>query len=229
RHPRAQARADDRSARVCHGSAAAGDPRRRWRRTQRAALPLDSRRRRGPGDGRPGGGDAVRQPARAGDGAGRARVDLRGAGDRRRLRRADDVRAAAHVCLAGGTSPLRGGRRAADAGGERMTEVARVLHGIPAPADRWDEEATRAGVLDALVYRSNLLGSDRALANQGGGNTSAKGTVLDHAGREERVLWVKGSGTDLASITPAGFAALRLDEVVPLRERESMDDATMVD
>ena len=63
-------------------------------------------------------------------------------------------------------------------------------------------------MLEALVYRSNLLGADRALANQGGGNTSSKGTTVDHAGREQRVLWVKGSGTDLASITEAGFPAL---------------------
>ena len=85
------------------------------------------------------------------------------------------------------------------------------------------------GALEGLVYRSNLLGADRALANQGGGNTSAKGTVTDHAGRETRVLWVKGSGTDLATITPAGFAALRLDEILPLRARAEMDDAEMVD
>ncbi len=41
---------------------------------------------------------------------------------------------------------------------------------------------------------------------------------VDHAGREVRVLWVKGSGTDLATITAAGFAGLRLDELLPLRE-----------
>jgi rhamnulose-1-phosphate aldolase/alcohol dehydrogenase len=105
-----------------------------------------------------------------------------------------------------------------------------VLHGIPAPLDRWDDAAaTGLDMLAGLVYRSNLLGADRALANQGGGNTSAKGTVLDHVGRETRVLWVKGSGTDLATITAAGFPALRLDEVLPLRGRDSMDDATMVD
>ena len=111
-----------------------------------------------------------------------------------------------------------------------MSEVLGVLHGIPAPADRWDAAAA-AGLdsLDALTYRSNLLGSDRSLANIGGGNTSAKGTLVDHTGRELRALWVKGSGTDLATITPAGFAVLRLDEVLPLRRWAEMDDATMVD
>ena len=108
--------------------------------------------------------------------------------------------------------------------------VAKALDRIPAPEDRWDK-ASSAGLssLDALVYRSNLLGSDRALANQGGGNTSSKGTALDHAGNEQRVLWVKGSGTDLASITSHGFAVLRLDEITPLRQRQAMDDAAMVD
>ena len=43
------------------------------------------------------------------------------------------------------------------------------------------------------------------------------------------MLWVKGSGTDLATITAAGFAGLRLDELLPLEERTEMDDATMVD
>jgi rhamnulose-1-phosphate aldolase/alcohol dehydrogenase len=110
-----------------------------------------------------------------------------------------------------------------------VSELVGALRGIPAPVDMWDETAAPRSGLNALVYRSNLLGADRALANQGGGNTSSKGTVVDHAGREQRVLWVKGSGTDLASITEAGFPALRLDEVMPLRDRESMDDAAMVD
>jgi rhamnulose-1-phosphate aldolase/alcohol dehydrogenase len=105
-----------------------------------------------------------------------------------------------------------------------------VLRGISAPEDRWDQTvANELEVLDGLVYRSNLLGADRALANQGGGNTSAKETVVDHTGREVRVLWVKGSGTDLATITAAGFAGLRLDDLVLLRGRAAMDDAAMVD
>jgi rhamnulose-1-phosphate aldolase/alcohol dehydrogenase len=110
-----------------------------------------------------------------------------------------------------------------------VSETIPQLGAIPAPTDRWDEDAASGlSALDGLVYRSNLLGADRALANRGGGNTSAKGVSVDHAGRETRTLWVKGSGTDLASITAAGFPALRLDEVRPLREREAMDDAEMV-
>jgi len=110
-----------------------------------------------------------------------------------------------------------------------MTEVTGVLHGIPMPENQWVHTKRKLGVLEALVARSNLLGADRSLANQGGGNTSAKGVVADHVGREQRVLWVKGSGTDLASITDKGFAALRLDEILALRERDAMDDAAMVD
>jgi rhamnulose-1-phosphate aldolase/alcohol dehydrogenase len=109
-----------------------------------------------------------------------------------------------------------------------VSEVA-VLRGIAAPEDHWEERAAPPGVLDGLAYRSNLLGADRALANVGGGNTSAKETIRDHTGREARVLWVKGSGTDLATITTAGFAGLRLDELLPLRERDAMSDAEMVE
>ena len=111
-----------------------------------------------------------------------------------------------------------------------MTEVVGVLRGIPAPDDRWDDDAAGAhDTLNGLVYRSNLLGADRALANQGGGNTSAKQTVPDHLGRDTRVLWVKGSGTDLATIGVAGFPGLRLDELLPLRARDAMDDSSMVE
>jgi rhamnulose-1-phosphate aldolase/alcohol dehydrogenase len=111
-----------------------------------------------------------------------------------------------------------------------LTDTTGVLAGIPAPEDRWDGDvAEEIGVIDGLVHRSNLFGADRALANIGGGNTSSKETIADHTGRETRVLWVKGSGTDLATITAQGFPGLRLDELLPLRERESMDDAAMVD
>src|SRR2546430_14699050 len=75
-----------------------------------------------------------------------------------------------------------------------------------------------------LVRRSNLLGADRTIANQGGGNTSMKGPAIDHAGRELSVVWVKASGADLASIEEPGFPALRLDDLLLLQERNEMAD-----
>jgi rhamnose utilization protein RhaD (predicted bifunctional aldolase and dehydrogenase) len=95
---------------------------------------------------------------------------------------------------------------------------------------RWDERhAAALTPLERLCYRSNLLGADRRLANWGGGNTSTKLDELDHLGRPLRVLRVKGSGTDLATIGPDGFAALGLDDLEALRERPGLEDAAMVD
>ena len=79
-----------------------------------------------------------------------------------------------------------------------------------------------------MLFASHLLGSNRAVANYGGGNTSAKGTATDHVGREVRAMWVKGSGSDLATMSASDFTPLRLDEILPLFEREAMTDADMV-
>jgi rhamnulose-1-phosphate aldolase/alcohol dehydrogenase len=81
--------------------------------------------------------------------------------------------------------------------------------------------------LDELVYRSNLLGHDRSVANWGGGNTSMKSTEQDFRGREMNVIWIKGSGSDLATITRKGFAGLRLEDILPLLDRQDMSDADM--
>ena len=79
-------------------------------------------------------------------------------------------------------------------------------------ANLWnDADAAGRRGLAALVYRSNLLGQDRTLVNIYGGNTSVKVREQDHLGRDIEVLWVKGSGSDLATITAAGFAGLKLD------------------
>jgi rhamnulose-1-phosphate aldolase/alcohol dehydrogenase len=95
--------------------------------------------------------------------------------------------------------------------------------------DRWPAVApAAAGPLEELVFASRLLGADRAVANFGGGNTSVKGTTVDHAGREIDVLWVKGSGSDLATMRPADVTALRLAEVLPLSARAAMSDEEMV-
>ncbi len=92
----------------------------------------------------------------------------------------------------------------------------------------WDAARTGADELDALVYRSNLLASDRSVVNFGGGNTSVKVSQVDHTGRTTEVLWVKGSGSDLATIDRNGFTGLRLDEILPLVERPAMSDEEMV-
>ena len=96
--------------------------------------------------------------------------------------------------------------------------------------DLWDAGAAPPGddVLAQLVHASHLLGANRAVSNFGGGNTSAKGTARDHAGREVPVMWVKGSGSDLATMGEQHFTGLRLEEVLPLIERESMSDEEMV-
>ncbi|WP_295817783.1 bifunctional aldolase/short-chain dehydrogenase [uncultured Deinococcus sp.] len=94
--------------------------------------------------------------------------------------------------------------------------------------NRWnDAEAPKGDGLASLTYRSNLLGADRTLVNIYGGNTSTKSVEKDHLGRDVTVLWVKGSGSDIASITPAGFAGLKLDEVLPLFARPGMSDEEM--
>ncbi|MEN3001220.1 MAG: bifunctional aldolase/short-chain dehydrogenase [Armatimonadota bacterium] len=92
-----------------------------------------------------------------------------------------------------------------------------------------DEQTEGLSELDLLVYRSRLLGADRAVCNIYGGNTSAKTIETDFRGRSVRTLWVKGSGSDLATIERKHFAALRLDDVEPLIERERLSDEEMVD
>jgi rhamnulose-1-phosphate aldolase/alcohol dehydrogenase len=84
-------------------------------------------------------------------------------------------------------------------------------------------------ILARLVARSRKLGADRSIANWGGGNTSAKAEEVDFRGRQARILWVKGSGSDLATVTEASFTGLYLDDVLPLLERERMSDTEMVD
>ncbi len=65
-----------------------------------------------------------------------------------------------------------------------------------------------------LIARSNALGSDPKNTNYAGGNTSAKGTDTDPVtGESVDLLWVKGSGGDLGTLTENGLAVLRLDRM----------------
>lgn len=100
---------------------------------------------------------------------------------------------------------------------------------IAAAADKWPADGKVPGdALGQVLLASHLLGADRAVSNFGGGNTSAKGTAVDHVGREVPVMWVKGSGSDLATMQARHFTPLRLDEMLPLFERTEMPDEDMV-
>ncbi len=96
--------------------------------------------------------------------------------------------------------------------------------------NRWsEEEAGGLSELDLLVYQSRLIGADPSLVVWGGGNTSIKVTQKDFRGRDTTVIVVKGSGFDLRTIERSHFPALRLEDIFPLFERESMSDEEMVD
>src|SRR3954462_14431533 len=107
-----------------------------------------------------------------------------------------------------------------------MSTVAQM---IARTEDRWpDASEVPEDALGQVLLASHLLGADRAVANFGGGNTSAKGTATDHVGREVRVMWVKGSGSDLATMERESFTPLRMAEMEPLFERDEMSDEDMV-
>ena len=86
-------------------------------------------------------------------------------------------------------------------------------------ANLWDDaKAAAMTEPERLVYRSNILGSDKRVTNYGGGNTSSKILQADPlTGEQVEVLWVKGSGGDSASIRLDGFATLYMDKLRALK------------
>jgi rhamnulose-1-phosphate aldolase/alcohol dehydrogenase len=75
-------------------------------------------------------------------------------------------------------------------------------------------DSIRNPTVRELVERSNRLGADPRNTNYAGGNTSAKGSATDPVtGGDVDLLWVKGSGGDLGTLTEAGLAVLRLDRL----------------
>src|SRR3954471_1045063 len=83
-----------------------------------------------------------------------------------------------------------------------------------------DEDAAALGddQVALLIYRSNLLGADLRLTNYGGGNTSCKVIEKDPlTGADTEVMWVKGSGGDLGTLTKSGLAGLYVDRLRSLK------------
>lgn len=105
--------------------------------------------------------------------------------------------------------------------------------------NRWsDEDAARMveryaaeGVNEDLalrVYTSRLLGREPRLVLHGGGNTSAKSRVTDITGEELDVMFVKGSGWDMATIEPPGLPAVQLEPLLALASVDRLTDEEMV-
>src|SRR5574341_1852520 len=127
----------------------------------------------------------------------------------------------------------------APAGGGPPGPPRRRLRGKDLMRNRWDDQQAQAvvqryrerGVPEDLalrVYSSRLIGGAPALVLHGGGNSSVKGEAADALGNPVPVLYVKGSGWDLATIEPEGFPAVRLEPLRALRQVERLSDEGMV-
>ena len=95
----------------------------------------------------------------------------------------------------------------------------------------WNDEAANACGNDPLqlrVYTSRLLGQEPKLVLHGGGNTSVKTYQTNMFGEEEAILYVKGSGWDLATIEAPGFAPVRLSVLQKLATLPVLSDSDMV-
>ncbi|HEY8132376.1 MAG TPA: class II aldolase/adducin family protein, partial [Thermoanaerobaculia bacterium] len=84
--------------------------------------------------------------------------------------------------------------------------------------------------VEQLVEQSRLVGQNESLVLWGGGNNSVKTTAADLLGNRIQVMLIKSSGSDMKSILPKQFPAVRLDYIAPLRQREDdMSDEEMVE
>src|SRR6476469_7211844 len=83
-------------------------------------------------------------------------------------------------------------------------------------------------LLQSRVHTSQLLGRDKSLVLHGGGNTSVKIREKNILGEEEEILYVKGSGWDLETITAEGFSPVRVNHLKKLSELDFLSDSDMV-
>ncbi len=96
---------------------------------------------------------------------------------------------------------------------------------------RWNDQdalACEGNLLKLRVYTSRLLGLDEDLVMHGGGNTSVKIKDSNLFGEIDEVLYVKGSGWDLATIEAEGFAPVKMEMLLKMANLEAMSDLEMV-
>jgi rhamnose utilization protein RhaD (predicted bifunctional aldolase and dehydrogenase)/NAD(P)-dependent dehydrogenase (short-subunit alcohol dehydrogenase family) len=95
--------------------------------------------------------------------------------------------------------------------------------------NRWKNlEMPSPDLLEQLVYQSRVVGAEESLVLWGGGNNSVKLAAKDILGQPIEAMYIKGSGSDMKSITPAQYPAVRLDWVLALQDRAAMTDEEMV-
>jgi rhamnose utilization protein RhaD (predicted bifunctional aldolase and dehydrogenase)/NAD(P)-dependent dehydrogenase (short-subunit alcohol dehydrogenase family) len=82
--------------------------------------------------------------------------------------------------------------------------------------------------IDFRVESARKLGNDSELVLHGGGNASVKVLETDHAGRIIKILRVKGSGSDMATIDRSGFTGVRMEDLLHARTIEEMSDEEMM-
>src|SRR5260221_5158581 len=82
--------------------------------------------------------------------------------------------------------------------------------------------------LQMRVYTSRLIGKEPSLVLHGGGNTSVKDEITNFFGEKEDILFVKGSGWDLATIEAEGFSPVRMEVLLKLAQMEKLSDTDMV-
>ena len=94
----------------------------------------------------------------------------------------------------------------------------------------WNDDAAAqcGGKLGPRIYTSRLLGKDPSLVVHGGGNTSVKLVERNLVGEEETILYVKGSGGDLARIDESGFSPVRMAHLLALARLPALSDPQMV-
>ncbi|MDP6875522.1 MAG: bifunctional aldolase/short-chain dehydrogenase, partial [Alphaproteobacteria bacterium] len=93
------------------------------------------------------------------------------------------------------------------------------------------KECDGAGINEQLalrLYSARLLGGNQDLVLHGGGNASLKAEITDPLGEVQPVLFIKGSGWDMARLEAPGLPAVRLEPLRRLRTLDSLDDLAMV-
>lgn len=97
--------------------------------------------------------------------------------------------------------------------------------------NQWNDQEAAQFINDPVAlraYTSRLLGREPALVQHGGGNTSVKVQRKNIFGESENILFVKGSGWDLATIEPKGFAPVKMEILLRLAQLETLSDTEMV-